>query len=119
MSTGPKRENRGGARPGSGPKPQTLSAKQVGSMLRKQRKWERKHLRTIDDIILAAIYGHDFEGNPIKVDGRSQASYAKLWKELTVPKITAEPGVDRAMGPAVFLPEQRPDLKVIEGGKTA
>lgn len=88
-------------------------------MLKKAKKWEKKHGRAIDDIVLSNIYGCFFDGTPIECDQRTRATYVKLWMELTVPKIAADPGADKALGPAVYLPEHRPTLSVIPGGKSA
>ena len=108
-----KKDNRGGARPGAGRKPETLTADQVGKMLRKAKKWARKHEKTIDDIILAAIYGLDFHGKTVEVPANVQFQYVKLWKDLTVPKITEGGQTDKSLGPSVFLPEHRATITAI------
>ena len=109
MAIGSKKENRGGARPGSGPKPQTLSARQVDAMLKKAEQWAKEKGKDIDDILLGFIYDSD-------ATLRDRTACIKLWKEQTAPKIHEGGETDLALGPAVFLPEQHPRLKLVEGG---
>lgn len=113
MSTGPKKDNRGGARPNSGPKPQTLSARQVAKMLRKAKKWAKKHGKDIDDILLGFIYGFD------EVKAADRIACIKLWKEYTIAKMAEGGTTDKALAPAVFLPEQRPVLTAVPSDKAA
>lgn len=110
MSTGPKKvDNRGGARPGSGPKPQTLTASQVALMLKKARKRAKAAKKDIDDIILDIIYD-------IETITRDKLAAVKLWKEYTMAKLVEDGTADKANGPSVYLPEQDkgpPQLKVV------
>jgi hypothetical protein len=122
METVPKIERRGGARPNSGPKPQTLSANQVLKMLRKARKWAKRHGKDVDDILLSFIYGDE-------VKPADRIACIKLWKEYTIAKMAEGGTTDKELGPAVFLPSQRPVLSFdkavqaarqrVEGGKAA
>ncbi len=110
MATVSKKENRGGARPGSGPKPQTLSARQVDAMLKKAERWAKEKGKDIDDILLGFIYDSS-------ATLRDRTACIKLWKEQTAPKIHEGGETDRALGPSVFLPEQHPRLELVKGGK--
>ena len=102
-----KIERRGGARPNTGPKPQTLSMSQVAKMLRRARKKAKETGKTIDDILLGFIYAES-EG----IQHRLAA--IKLWKEYTVAKLQEGGETDKALGPAVFLPEHHPRLSVVK-----
>lgn len=112
MSTGPKIDNRGGARPGAGRKPKTLSASQVAATLKRVRKWARETGKHIDDLLLEIAYAKEEK----TVD---RISAIKVIKDLTSPKIAADSESDKILGPTVFLPEQRPQLGVVNGGKSA
>jgi hypothetical protein len=81
-------------------------------MLRKARKFAKKYGRDIDDLLL------EFAFDP---NGRVQDRLAavKVFKDLTMPKISEGGEADKQLGPAVFLPSQRPVLKSVEGGKAA
>lgn len=111
METVKKIDNRGGARPGSGPKPRTLSANQVRKMLKKAQKWAKERGKDIDDVLLGFIYS-DAEKTADRI------ACIKLWKDITVPKISEGGEADRGLGPAFFLPEQHPRLSVVDGGKS-
>lgn len=113
MTTGPKKDNRGGARPNTGPKPQTLSIRQVKKMLRKAKQWAKKRGRDIDDILLGFIYADE------DVKPGDRIACIKLWKEYTMAKLAEGGETDKALGPAVFLPEQRPQLHSVDGMKVA
>lgn len=112
-----KPERRGGARPGSGPKPLTLSVKQVKAMLRREKKFAKKYGKSIDDICLAMIYGSDLKGNPYETDNKEKIACMKLWKEYTLAKMVEGGTTDKALAPAIFLPSQRPVLRVVESPK--
>ena len=106
-----KVERRGGARPGSGPKPKTLSQTQIAKMLSKAKKWAKAHGKGIDDILLGFIYS-EAERTADRI------ACIKLWKDITVPKIAEGGQADRNLGPSVYLPEHRPVLTAIDGGKS-
>jgi len=115
VATGPKKkENRGGARPGAGRKPQSVSQSQVKAMLRAARKRAKEAGRTIDDILLDVMYGLDEQT-------KDKLAAIKIFKDFTMAKQT-ESTVEhtrRTVGP-VCLPERRPDpAKVVPIGKAA
>lgn len=110
-----KADNRGGYRPGSGRKPigtTPLSQIQVKRMLRKGRKWAREHGKDVDDWLLTVIYGADTKDS-------DRIAAIKLWKDHTTVKISEGGAADKALGPAIFLPEQHPALTAVQGGKSA
>lgn len=115
MTTGQKQDARGGARAGSGRKPggtATVSAVQVEKMLRTARKYRKKYGKTIDDVLLGFIYGEtDKDGVVPKISDR--VTCIKVYKEYTIAKMQEGGETDKALGPSVFLPEQRPQLSVV------
>jgi hypothetical protein len=115
MSTGPKKiENRGGARVGAGRKPETLSAKQVQLMLDKAKEYAVKYGKTVDEVLLDFIYKEDAKD-------ADRLAAVKLFKTYTIAKLQEGGETDQQLGPAFFLPEQRPDpakIHVLQGGKT-
>lgn len=115
MSSGPKKvENRGGARAGAGAKPQTLSARQVQAMLDKAKEYAAKFGKTVDEVLLDFVYKDDAKD-------ADRLAAIKLFKTYTIAKLQEGGETDQQLGPAFFLPEQRPDpakLHVFPGGKT-
>jgi len=114
----PKKENRGGARPNSGPKKETLSVRQVKEMRDKAREYAKKYGKTIDEILLDFVYGvaeiritAEGDGDTVediiskKVSTRDRIACIKLWKEYTSPKLAEGGPADTALGPALYLPE--------------
>lgn len=84
-------------------------------MLRKARKYARKYGKTIDEVLLDQIYLETTR--PV-----DKIAAIKLFKEHTSPKLTEGGSADTALaakGPAVYLPQHRPVLKAVEGGKAA
>ena len=107
------KEGRGGKRPGAGrPKGsrETLSTRQVGDMLDEAREMAEQEGKTIFRVLLGFIYDTD-------ANLRDRTACIKLALEHTVPKLSEGGEADKALGPAVFLPEQHPRLEVIDGGK--
>ena len=102
-----KQENRGGARPNSGPKPFSLSARQVAELLRTVKKFAKKHGDSIDDILVGMVYAET-------TTDRTRLAAIKLIKDLSAPKITEGGEADRQLGPALYLPEQKPKLEVVK-----
>ena len=106
MSTGPK-SGWGGAREGSGRPKETLSAQQVRIMLSTAKKYADKYGKDIDEVLLDFVYGEE-------VPTKDRIACLKIWKEYTVAKLQEGGDTDKALGPAVFLPEHHPRLKVVE-----
>lgn len=104
-----KRENRGGWRPNSGKKPETLSAYQVQQMLDTAERYAKTHGKTVDDILLDFVYAQ------VKVDARTQLAAIKLFKDKTCVPISEGGDADTNLAPTVYLPEERPDpAKVVQ-----
>ena len=115
MEVPQKKATWGGARPNSGPKRdinRTLATYQVAKMLRKAKKLPKLRGRDIDDILLEVIYSK--QDSP-----RDVLAAIKIFKDLTMPKISEGGETDKTLGPAVFLPEQRPTLMAVKTDKAA
>lgn len=114
MTSGPKKiENRGGAREGAGRKPETLSVRQVKAMLDRAAEHAEKNRKTIDDILLEIAYSSEEKT-------ADKLAAIKIFKTHTMAKLNEGGETDVALGPGIFLPEQRPDpatLHVLPGGK--
>ena len=106
-----KQENRGGARPNSGPKAVTLSANQVAKMLREVKKRAKREKKTVMGLLLDFAYNSE-------TGVKDRLASIKLITDLTCVKISEGGEADKALGPSVFLPAQHPRLKVVEGGKS-
>ena len=100
--------NWGGRRPGAGRKPETLSVRQLAKMEKAADARAKKEGRTVYDVILDIAY-QGSEGNRLAA--------SKLWLQYTVPQVHEGGEADKALGPAVFLPEKHPRLELVEGGK--
>ena len=110
MVDGKKQENRGGYRAGAGRKPQrgsTLTATAVAKMLRKARKAAKVYGKDVDDVLLGFVYDEETRT-------ADRLAAIKLWKEYTSAKMTEGGAADKELGPALFLPEQRPRLEAVK-----
>ena len=116
MAKRAKSSNWGGARPASGPKPETLSVSQVRAMLKKAETYAKELGRDVDDILLDFIHAKGERGEQATIN--QSIACIKLWKEYTIAKLEEGSEADRTLGPKVFLPEQHPRLEVIDGGKS-
>ena len=101
-----KKENRGGARPNSGPKPFSLSASQVKELLRTVKKFAKEHGKSIDDILVGMVYAE-------KITDNNRLAAIKLVKDLSAPKISEGGTADTQLGPSIYLPEQKPILAAV------
>ena len=101
-----KQENRGGARPNSGPKPFSLSASQVKELLRTIKKAAKEHGQSIDEILVEMVYTE-------KTSDNNRLAAIKLIKDLSAPKIHEGGEADRQLGPSIYLPEQKPTLAAV------
>ena len=85
-------------------------------MLKAEDKFAEKHGKTVDEIILAHIYG-DKEFIGLEIEGpiplNVTMAAAKLWKDKTMIPISEGSEGDEQLGPATYLPEERPDLKLV------
>ena len=110
MTAKSKNPNWGGARPGSGPKKETLSIRQVREILESVKKRAKQEGKTVTDIFLDIVYD---EASAT----RDRMAAGKLLWEFTIARLTEGGETDQALGPAVYLPEHRGKLKVLTGGK--
>ena len=108
-----KKDGRGGARPGAGRKPgrETLSVRQLREFERAAKEKAKQHGKTLQEIVLEIAYDGD-------APRKDRLAAAKLFWDKSI--IPAHEGgeADKNLGPAVYLPEQRPQLEVIDGDKT-
>ena len=105
MSTGPK-TGWGGTRPGAGRKKDTYSAQQIRKMLKLAKKYAKKYKKTVDDVILEFIYNEELPTT-------HRVASIKLWKEITMPKISEGGATEQALGPGIYLPNEKPDPSVV------
>ena len=102
-----QKENRGGARPNSGPKRQNLSVRQIREMRKTADKRAKKEGKTLYDILLDFSYDAD-----LSVKDR-QASI-KLYLDKMHISVSEGGEADKAIGPSIYLPEQKPKLEVVK-----
>ena len=120
-----KTENRGGKREGAGRKPgyspgrEALSVRQVKEMRAKMKRRTKITGKDENDILIDWIQAVDEQGDPIKISVRDRITCVKLWKEYTSPKITEGGEADKNIGPAFYLPEQKPTLATVTDIKKA
>lgn len=100
------KENRGGARPNSGPKPFSLSTSQVNALLRTVKKFSKEHDKSIDDILVEMVYTE-------KTTDNNRLAAIKLIKDLSAPRISEGGEADRTLGPSIYLPDQKPTLAAV------
>ncbi len=107
-----KKENRGGARPNSGPKPQTVSAEQLKDMREAAAKKAKKEGRSLFDVCLGWIYDKE-----IKID-RQQAAW-KMYTDKMLIQASEGGEADKTLGPSIYLPKQKPTLAAVTDIKKA
>ena len=97
----------GGAREGAGRPKSSLTERAVRKMLSAQRKAEKEHGATIDEVLLDIIYNK-------KTPPTARLTGIKLWKEHTQARPTeGRNKVDETIqGPTIYLPELDNDKKV-------
>ena len=102
-----KRDRRGGARPGAGRKPTTLSAWQVDNLLKTLARKAKETGKDIDQLLVDKVYGEN-------LSDRNFLAAVKLVKDLTSPKLTEGGEADKVLGPSIYLPEKKPKLEVVK-----
>lgn len=112
-----KIENRGGARPNTGPKPKQppdYDAKFKKAVIRAANKLRKKYGMPIEEAVLELVYKADTQ------DSVKAAVWKTLLEIFTVKKTESKTeNHDFKHGPIIGLPPVRedPSLKVHEGGK--
>lgn len=102
-----KRENRGGKREGAGRKKSALSINQLNELLKKSRKYARDHKITVEEILLDLIYGKSQDPD---FGDKGRLAAIKLYMDRVYVDIKEGGAADQALGgPALYLPEKRPD----------
>ena len=91
----------GGARAGSGQPKKTLSAAQVAEWLQKAKERAAEKGQTIPEILLDFIYDTG-------LNVKDRAACIKLWTDKTMADLK-EGGETDNLGPAIYLPQERPD----------
>jgi len=107
-----KPDGRGGARPNSGPKRETLSVRQVKEMRVKMKERAKVTGKDENDILIDFIQALDAEGEPVKIALRDRIACIKLWKDYTSPKITEGGEADKETL-HVYLPKHIEPGKVV------
>ncbi len=101
-----KKENRGGARPNSGPKPQTVSASQLKEMREAAAEFAKEHGKTLFQVCL------DWIGDEsLKID-RRQAAW-KMYTDKMLIQASEGGEADTSLGPSIYLPEQKPTFSAV------
>lgn len=101
-----KPDGRGGARPGAGRKPTTLSAWQVDNLLKTLARKAKETGKDIDQLLVDKVYDE-------QLSDRNFLASVKLVKDLTQPKLTEGGEADKTLGPSIYLPEQKPTLAAV------
>lgn len=107
-----KTDGRGGARPGAGRKPTTLSAWQVDNLLKTLARKAKETGKDIDQLLADKVYDES-------LSDRNFLAAVKLIKDLTQPKLTEGGEADKTLGPSIYLPEQKPTLAAVSDIKEA
>lgn len=113
MSTGPKADNRGGARAGAGRPPITpaLSAAQLAEFEAEAKKYAEIHGKTLKEVVLDIAYSS-------KSSDRDRLTAAKLYWDKQMVPVKEGGDADRLLAPALFLPEQRPHLQAVPNAES-
>ena len=75
-------------------------------MLKLAKKYAKKYKKTVDDVILEFIYNEELPPT-------HRVNSIKLWKEITMPKISEGGATEQALGPGIYLPTEKPDPSVV------
>lgn len=81
-------------------------------MLRKAKKAAKRYGKDLDDILLEICYDANIRKTEV-------LAAIKVFKDCTMIRPREGGEADKTLGPAVFLPEQRPTLATIDGKKIA
>lgn len=98
-----KNKQWGGNREGAGRPTETLSQNQIRVMMETAEKYAEETGKTIDDVLCLIIYSKE---SVI----RDRLAAIKLFKDKTMATISEGGDADRELGPAIYLPEERPSV---------
>ena len=113
MANQSKTENRGGKRAGAGRKRghlqgrETLSVRQLIEFERAARAKAKEHGMTLQEIVLDIAYDPE-------APRRDRMAAAKLYWDKSIILASEGGEGDKVAGPAFYLPEQRPELNVVD-----
>ena len=102
-----KTEHRGGKREGAGRKPETLSVRQAKAFEDTAKRLAKQHGKTMQDVIGEIVYNE-------KTSLKDCMTAAKLYWDKSIIGASEGGEADKAVGPAVFLPEKHPRLELID-----
>jgi len=111
-----KPDGRGGKREGAGrpkgysPGREPLSVRQLAEFERAAKDMAKKHGKSLQEIVLGFAYDDD-------ASLKDRLAASKLYWDKSVIHATEGGDADKAVGPAVFLPEKHPRLELVDGGK--
>lgn len=107
-----KADRRGGKREGAGRKPgrEALSVRQLREFERVATELAKEYGMSMQEVIGRMVYDED-------APRKDRLTAAKLYWDKSVIHASEGGEADKSIGPAVFLPEQRPHLELIEGSK--
>ena len=101
----------GGKREGSGRKSEALSVRQA-----KEFQKTAEALAKEFGLTMAEVIGRQVYDTAASIKDKQTAANL-FWKYSVI--VASEGGeADKAVGPAVFLPEKHPRLEVVDGGKS-
>ena len=103
-----KKDNRGGARPNSGPKPQTVSVAQLREMRAAAESKAKLEKRSLFDVCLEWIYDTN-----IPID-RRQAAWKMYCDKMLIQVSEGGEADKEILEPAFYLPKQRPKLESVK-----
>lgn len=101
-----KPDGRGGRREGSGRHPVALSATQLQEMRAAAATAAKKEGKTLFEVLLGWIYDSE-----LAIKDRQTAM--KLYLDKMLISVSEGGDADKALGPAMYLPEQRPVLQSV------
>lgn len=110
-----KQENRGGRREGSGRKRMSISDGEVKKLIREFRKKEKETGVSVWGKLADIAYRIP-RGTTVK----EQTTAIKLFAECTISRVSeSEATVTKKSGPAIYLPNKKPDpaeIKLVKAG---
>lgn len=100
------KDNRGGARPGTGPKKRTITAEQAANLLLAAEQMAAEQGISPYRLLMEYAYGVG-KGEEFPASTRAQA--LNKYFDLTMARLSEGGETDKQLGPSIYLPEERPD----------